>query len=850
MRGAEGDHRRSGPRAVLPRPRLVDALTRADAAPILVVQGPPGLGKSLLLDEVARRLGAGRVARVDPGLGAALGPAVDDVLSRAVADDSSDPPTILLDDVPDPDADGVRAALRAARDHDTRLLLSSRTLPTWATADRLLDGTIQLIGLPDLLFDGAEIHQLATRFRVALGPDDLAELEQTADGWPALVVASLRARRQDSTMTDRRLRDLVDRFVRLEVLGDLDPADRVLLTDVAAAPRFDAAVLALLLEDHAEVAGPGGNGPGANEPAPTDPAALIDRWATAGRLVPVADDAQWRLPHPVRRALLARLDVEHPGRRADLVTRTVRLLVAHGRTTDALPLVVDTALDKATAGSVVRASWEPAVARGQFDDLLPAVNTLPDDVIAADPVLLLLAAIAAVAPPPDLQTFARRVAQADRLIDPYTLSGTLLTIRCFQMVLARARGDAVAALAVERSGQALIRSATDDQRREHLDRVVYFEWQTGANRLAGGDLDAAENVLGRTASQGRHHGFAWHEANSEALRSYTSYLRGDLAGAARQARTAAEIARRHGWADNQFTDHVHLTRGVLDLEHGRTAGVAERLHSAQRRLDRDVVPPAARLALAWSVLALLAGDRTAAGHAELLSGDDQQTNRLPLNRLLATLARAHALLARDDPKAAIELLETAAAPPGHAARLAVARARALLAADDSLTASRELASLGDLSAVPRTIRADVYAMHVECALQRGLPTHAHLHQLFALIERTGARRPLLLLPALRAAVIDGALPLPPCGPLSTLPVELAALHRANTGAAPALSERETEVLLSLDGPETLSEIAKSMYISGNTLKTTARSLYRKLGAADRYEAVTVARALAILPPAG
>lgn len=832
MQGGERDRRRAGPRPVLSRPRLSEPLARRDAAPIVVVQGPPGLGKSLLLDDVARRLGAGRVARVDPDAGD-LGAAVGDILAHAVADDASDPPVILLDDTSDPDGDGVRAALRAVRDHDTRLMLSTRTLPVWVTADRLLDGTIHLVGLPDLLFDGAEVQQLATRLRVALSADDVAELEQATDGWPALVVAWLRTRRPDATLSERSLHDLIDRFVRIEVLGDLPPSDRALLTDAAAAPRFDATVLALLLEDHA---------------TPDDPATLIDRWATAGRLVPASDEGHWRLPLPVRRCLLAQLDLERPGRRTDLVTRAVRLLVSRGRTTDALPLVVDSALDKATAGSVVRASWEPAVARGQFDDLLPAVNTLPDDVVAADPVLLLLAAISAVAPPPDLDTFARRVAQADRLVDQQTLSGTLLTIRCFQMVLARARGDAAAALAVERGGRALIDAAADEQLREHLDRVVYFDWQTGANRLATGDLEAAETILGQAATQARHHGIAWHEANSEALRSYTSLLRGDLAGSARQSRTASEIARRHGWADNQFTDHVHLTRGTLDLEHGRTAGVAERLHRAQRRLDRDVVPPAGRLALAWSVLALLAGDRTAAGHADLLTGDDYATNRLPLNRLLAMIARSYALLARDDPKAASDVLEPVVAPARHAALLAVARARALLAADDPLAAGRELAALGDLGTVPLTVRADVHALHVECALQRGVHAGGAAHQLFALIERTGARRPLLLAPLLRTAIVGGELPLPPSGPLSTLAVELAALHRANTSGAPALSERETEVLLSLDGPDTLSEIAKSMYISGNTLKTTARSLYRKLGAADRYEAVTVARALAILPP--
>ncbi|WP_116946760.1 LuxR C-terminal-related transcriptional regulator [Jiangella endophytica] len=834
MQGAERDRRRAGPRPILSRPRLSEPLTRRDAAPIVVVQGPPGLGKSLLLDDVARRLGPGRVARVDSDGVDDLGAVVDDILAHAITDDAADPPTILLDDVVRPDGEGVRAALRSVRDHDTRLLLSTRTLPGWVTADRMLDGTIQLVGLADLLFDASEVQQLATRFRVALSADDLADLDQAADGWPALVVAWLRTRRPDATLSERKLHDLIDRFVRIEVLGDLGPADRALLTDAAAAPRFDATVLALLLEDQA---------------LPAYAATLIDRWVTAGRLVPASDDGHWRLPLPVRRCLLAQLDLEQPGRRTDLVTRAVRLLVSRGRTTDALPLVVDSSLDKATAGSVVRASWEPAVARGQFDDLLPAVNTLPDDVIDADPVLLLLAAISAVAPPPDLDTFARRVAQADRLVDQHTLSGTLLTIRCFQMVLARARGDSAAAFAVERRGRALIDAATDGELREHLDRVVYFDWQTGANRLAAGDLDAAETILGHTATQARHHGIAWHEANSEALRSYTSLLRGDLAGAARQSRSAAEIARRHGWADNQFTDHVHLTRGALDLEHGRTAGVAERLHRAQRRVDRDAVPPAGRLAVAWAVLALLAGDRTAAGHAELLTGDDYDTNRLPFNRLLATIARAYALLARDDPKAATDVLETAVAPPRHVALLTVARARALLAADDPLTAGRELAALGDLGAVPLTVRADVYALHVESALQRGVTADGDLHQLLALVERTGSRRPLLLPPALRTALTTGDLPLPPSGPLSTLAVELAALHRANTGGAPTLSERETEVLLSLDGPDTLSEIAKSMYISGNTLKTTARSLYRKLGAADRYEAVTVARALAILPPA-
>lgn len=437
----------------------------------------------------------------------------------------------------------------------------------------------------------------------------------------------------------------------------------------------------------------------------------------------------------------------------DLLTEAVRILVARGRTGDALPLVVDSSLDKVTAGGVVRASWEPAVARGQFSDLLPAVNTLPDDILAGDPVLLLLAAVSALAPPPDLATFAHRVAQADAQVDQTRLSATLLTIRSFQMVLGRGRGDSAAARTAEQSGRRLIDAATDDDRRVLTDRLIYFDWQSGANRLADGDIEQAESLLGAAATAARHAGTSWHEANCEALRSYTSVLRGDLAAARRQVRSATELAERNGWTRNQFTDHVHLTRGLLELELGRTSGVAAVLHEAQRRLERDAVPPAARLATAWAVLAVLRRDETAAGHAELLCGDDYPSNRLPLNRLLASVARSLALIARDDPKAALVELDGTVAPPGHQAVLAAARARAHLAALDPLAADRELAAVdATASALPLTLRADLHALRAESALQRGADPQSHIHQLLALLERTESRRPVLMLPALHEAM--------------------------------------------------------------------------------------------------
>ncbi len=61
-----------------------------------------------------------------------------------------------------------------------------------------------------------------------------------------------------------------------------------------------------------------------------------------------------------------------------------------------------------------------------------------------------------------------------------------------------------------------------------------------------------------------------------------------------------------------------------------------------------------------------------------------------------------------------------------------------------------------------------------------------------------------------------------------------------------LTERERELLGYLPSHLHLREIAASMYVSLNTVKTHLKNIYRKLGAASRSEAVTMARAHGLL----
>ena len=61
-----------------------------------------------------------------------------------------------------------------------------------------------------------------------------------------------------------------------------------------------------------------------------------------------------------------------------------------------------------------------------------------------------------------------------------------------------------------------------------------------------------------------------------------------------------------------------------------------------------------------------------------------------------------------------------------------------------------------------------------------------------------------------------------------------------------LSERELAVLRLLPGEASLREIASTLYLSLNTVKTHSRSIYRKLGAASREQAVARGRELGLL----
>jgi LuxR family maltose regulon positive regulatory protein len=320
--------------------------------------------------------------------------------------------------------------------------------------------------------------------------------------------------------------------------------------------------------------------------------------------------------------------------------------------------------------------------------------------------------------------------------------------------------------------------------------------------------------------------------------AFTCALTGDVAAAVRWT----DIAERSTYAGPMPDGSPSFTTWLASLRALRCAhGVAQMRADAElalRELPRSSVwYPATDLLL---------------GIAELLGGEPEAELHLAEVAEIAEAAGAH-------PTAAYALAEVAAAACGRgdwtAADAAIERARRLIDPElpDRYVSTALVCAVGARLALHRGDREQAHDDMIRAQRLRPLLTHVLpwaavrtrlelIRAMLAMADPVGARTLLREIDDIRGHRPD----------LGTLGDQVEEIRQQVSGMPPgsvgasALTAAELRLLPYLHTHLTFREIAARLFVSPNTIKTQAISLYRKLGVSSRGEAMARAEELGLL----
>ena len=849
------------PGNIVSRPRLTRALASSRASFTLVVAGP-GYGKTVAVSQWLNSQ-AGTIAWVSLDRSDDTSPRfwryVTDAIRRAtggigdealqmLADEQeselvvaalladlariSEPLVIVLDDlhvIGSPSVLGELAWFVERSPGTVRVVAASRVDPQlplgrWRAAGQLCEVRQQ-----DLMFVAEETAAL---FGVGSGPtvepSDIAFLTDRTEGWAAglqLAVLSLRDRHDVHNYIRSSLagdRVIVDYLVG-EVLDSLSAADRALVLDLSVLEDFDAALAVAV----------------SGQP---DAASQIRSLESRNLfLLPVDDRGErFRFHQLLRELLVAELRWRSPGRvgglhvaaarhleSAGLLHEAAGHLLAAGEVDQAYRLVADPAWELFDQGDVVAARrW---------------LELFPDGIIEGDTDRVLGHLV--------LLFGAGRVDEADRWLSRLEVSEAtagLLPLQVVQLVAVRSFGE-------------YIRGDLAESQLSVLQCLALL----GGGDLEGPVLDRLGGLLVRQALDAYQHTAAarWLDAmgNSNspsfvvrdlipaALRARLALVTGRTSDAERSARHVISSAEVHELGAVPAIGEAQIVLAGVLLEQCRLVEAEAQAAAAVEILSElriTVLEVRARL-VAIAVAAARFGP--AAGLLLL----DATRNLLEHRRTGPQIqhemnaAECRLRLLDHDLTSARHLLEV----------LPVDRVRTLLMARASLlgsepkAASEALDALDDLDDL--TPSEHVEALLLQAQTTTGPASLAQVRQAAEICDRHGLVHTFLregpeVLRLARRANLDA--------PMSELTALLAnvAPARGPAGAATftePLTERELVLLSLLPTHLTYREMAGEMCVSINTVKTYQKTLFRKLNASSRSEAVDLARRAQLLESA-
>lgn len=770
-------------------------------------------------------------------------------LASALA--AQDPPVVLvLDDLhllSDPATlSGLDYVQRNAHP-GLRLVVASRVDPLLPLHRYRLTGELAEIRADDLAFNIEESGLLLAHHGITLSEAAIEGLNGRTEGWVAgirLAALSLHGHpdpeqfvkeleTEDSAITGY----LVD-----EVLNAQPPSVRDMLLRTSILDCVNADLASELTGD-------------------PEAAHVLPELARANAFVRPIGHGWYRYHALLAAVLRLKLRIEHSGRLPGLYERAARWYQRNGPLNEAVRYAAESGDWPLAAGIVV-----DEFAVGQLIDpwsnhpLTEVFQRMPrDDGWTQPQPWLILAALGPSGPAHEAGSTAA-LAAAQSILERLPADAEIparVAACLIRLALARRTGDLEAATAAARQAEVLARQLPEEVHTRHPQLAVQLVSGRGTVELWAGRPELAADFVADPASCTPE--TAYERADCLGYLALLEAVQGQLSHAAEHADEVTEALRG---VSESVTEHITSAASVALASVHLQRGDLQEAHTQLKRAEAAlrICPDKLVSALACLVAAQrrLAEGRAAAAASEMISRARQDWSPPGWLELRLTIleSRAH-VLAGDIPAA---VAAARRADPRSVPEAAAALAHAWLASGDHQAARHALDTAAEgRGEAPEGIGLAGWLVDAQLSygtgdsgrgrrsLERALVlARPERMKLPFIMEQAWMRQVLRRDPELAQAARE--ILEPAAASVATVPVQRRQL--LNGEQAPLvvepLSEREREVLTLLSGMLSTAEIAAEMYLSVNTVKTHLRSIYRKLSAAHRGEAVRRARQLELI----
>lgn len=356
--------------------------------------------------------------------------------------------------------------------------------------------------------------------------------------------------------------------------------------------------------------------------------------------------------------------------------------------------------------------------------------------------------------------------------------------------------------------------------------------QAATSLLYDGQLDRAQDLYRTALDAATQARLPWHELHSASMRLVVPALQGDIARLRAPLAAARTRTRPHAWRGTYASAGEHLAEAIEALE--RFDSVTARETLAELAPHEATIEHWPMITSLRSVAAAVDGayargveeiDADIASHAERPATSRYMQEMLSLSRVDLLIGGAQL------PRAA-HALRPARFIGGQVVH---ARLELALGHPDRAIAFAARATRSD-EHLPR-VKAEAHLVMGVAALRldQGDSAGDSVERALELMSNYGLRRPFITVPRRDLEIVLAALGQDPASVLEGVP---------DVGARPVsawgLTDGELRVLEGLRDTGSADEIAATLHVSANTVKSHLRQVYRKLGVRSRQEALGVA----------